>query len=213
MPCFSSLVLNFPWLHGHGRTAAPATHRRQGNGPVRGTGPRPDAAPSRGQPGADDRRPEAAGDGPILRLQPVARVGLAGRLDAATPALRRAVQWKIRGKRYQGLRRHKVPERSASAAIFSPKGPWRLSPSGALHRPSPMPASKSLGLPSHGETRGRLIRRTAVVRTRMPGGVGGVASQCHPIPIDRHEHDGTLRRNGTEGRPWTPTTFWPLGSG
>lgn len=27
-----------PWLHGHGRTAAPATHRRQGHGPVSRTG-------------------------------------------------------------------------------------------------------------------------------------------------------------------------------
>jgi hypothetical protein len=35
---------------------------------------------------------------------------------------------------YQELRRLKVPERSASAAIFSPKGPWRLSSSSALHR-------------------------------------------------------------------------------
>src|ERR1700726_4493207 len=35
------------------------------------------------------------------------------------------VQWKTRGQRYRELRRLKVPERSASAAIFSPKGPWR----------------------------------------------------------------------------------------
>ena len=44
------------------------------------------------------------------------------------------VQWKTRGRRYQELRRLKVPERSASAAIFSPKGPWWLSSSSALHR-------------------------------------------------------------------------------
>src|SRR5690349_5878695 len=44
------------------------------------------------------------------------------------------VQWKTRGQRYRELRRLKVPERSASAAIFSPKGPWRLSSSEALHR-------------------------------------------------------------------------------
>jgi RNA-directed DNA polymerase len=46
------------------------------------------------------------------------------------------VQWKTRGQRYRELRRLKVPERSASAAIFSPKGPWRLSFSEALHRAS-----------------------------------------------------------------------------
>src|SRR5580704_2023047 len=44
------------------------------------------------------------------------------------------VQWKTRGQRYRELRRLKVSERSASAAIFSPKGPWRLSFSEALHR-------------------------------------------------------------------------------
>ena len=44
------------------------------------------------------------------------------------------VQWKTRGRRYQELRRLKVPDRTASAAIFSPKGPWRLSSSSALHR-------------------------------------------------------------------------------
>jgi len=43
------------------------------------------------------------------------------------------VQWKTRRRRYHELRRLKVPERTASAAIFSPKGPWRLSSSGALH--------------------------------------------------------------------------------
>jgi len=44
------------------------------------------------------------------------------------------VQWKTRRRRYEELRRLKVPERSANAAAFSPKGPWRLSSSGALHR-------------------------------------------------------------------------------
>jgi RNA-directed DNA polymerase len=39
------------------------------------------------------------------------------------------VQWITRDQRYRGLRRLKVPERSASAAIFSPRGLWRLSSS------------------------------------------------------------------------------------
>ena len=56
------------------------------------------------------------------------------------------VQWKTRGKRYRELRRLKVPERSVSAAIFSPKGPWRLSSSGALHRAFTNARFKSLGL-------------------------------------------------------------------
>src|SRR3984893_1097647 len=44
------------------------------------------------------------------------------------------VQWRTRGNRYRELRRLKVTEKVASAAIFSPKGPWRLSSSSALHR-------------------------------------------------------------------------------
>ena len=44
------------------------------------------------------------------------------------------VQWKTRGNRYRELRRLKVSEKVASAAIFSPKGPWRLSSASAMHR-------------------------------------------------------------------------------
>jgi RNA-directed DNA polymerase len=44
------------------------------------------------------------------------------------------VQWKTRGRRYKELRRLKVSEKVASAAIFSPKGPWRLSSASAMHR-------------------------------------------------------------------------------
>jgi RNA-directed DNA polymerase len=56
------------------------------------------------------------------------------------------VQWKTRGQRYRELRRFNVPERSASAAIFSPKGPWRLSSSEALHRAFTKARFRRLGL-------------------------------------------------------------------
>src|SRR5215831_16914890 len=56
------------------------------------------------------------------------------------------VQWKTRGQRYRELRRLNVPERSASAAIFSPKGPWRLSSSAALHRAFTKARFRRLGL-------------------------------------------------------------------
>lgn len=56
------------------------------------------------------------------------------------------VQWKTRGRRYHELRRLQVPERSASAAIFSPKGPWRLSFSEALHRAFTKARFRRLGL-------------------------------------------------------------------
>jgi RNA-directed DNA polymerase len=44
------------------------------------------------------------------------------------------VQWMTRGNRYRELRRLKVPDKVASVAIFSPKGPWRLSSASAMHR-------------------------------------------------------------------------------
>src|SRR5213079_773922 len=56
------------------------------------------------------------------------------------------VQWRTRGRRYRELRRLNVPERSASAAIFSPKGPWRLSSSEALHRAFTKARFRRLGL-------------------------------------------------------------------
>ena len=88
------------------------------------------------------------------------------------------VQWKTRGKRYRELRRLRVSDQVASAAIFSPKGPWRLSSTSAMHRAFSNKRFKDQrSWPVlHGDAGGRLIRRTAVVRTRMPGGVGGVAS-------------------------------------
>jgi RNA-directed DNA polymerase len=57
------------------------------------------------------------------------------------------VQWKTRGRRYQELRRLKVSDRLASAAIFSPKGPWRLSAVEALHRAFTKARFTRLGLP------------------------------------------------------------------
>jgi len=44
------------------------------------------------------------------------------------------VQWKTRRRRYHELRRRTVPAPAASEAVWSPKGPWRLSRSRALHR-------------------------------------------------------------------------------
>ena len=50
----------------------------------------------------------------------------------------------------------------------------------------------------HGDTGGRLIRRTAVVRTRMPGGVGGVASRG--APLSRLTAPARRCRRKTSGR-------------
>src|SRR5215472_9996291 len=56
------------------------------------------------------------------------------------------VQWKTRGQRYRELRRLRVSERSASAAVFSSKGPRRLSFSDALHRAFTNARFRRLGL-------------------------------------------------------------------
>jgi RNA-directed DNA polymerase len=100
------------------------------------------------QPGEDDHRPEpiCAGMGRVLRLQPVARVAS---LDGWIRRRLRCVvwvQWKTRRQRYRELRGLNVPERSASAAIFSPKGPWRTSSSEALHRALTKARFRRLGL-------------------------------------------------------------------
>src|SRR5262245_9363598 len=57
------------------------------------------------------------------------------------------VQWKTRGRRYRELRRLRVPERTASEAVCSPKGPWRLSLTTAMHRAFTNARFKRLGLP------------------------------------------------------------------
>jgi RNA-directed DNA polymerase len=57
------------------------------------------------------------------------------------------VQWKTRGRRYRELRRLNVPERAACEAVFSPKGPWRLSFTHALHRAFDNARFRRLGLP------------------------------------------------------------------
>ena len=56
------------------------------------------------------------------------------------------VQWKTRGRRYRELRRLGVPGPAASEAVFSPKGPWRMSFTNALHRAFTNARFKRLGL-------------------------------------------------------------------
>src|SRR3954452_19549805 len=58
------------------------------------------------------------------------------------------VQWKTRRRRYQELRRLGVSEKAASELVWSPKGPWRLSSTHALHRAYSNARFRKLGLPS-----------------------------------------------------------------
>ena len=54
---------------------------------------------------------------------------------------------RTRGQRYRETRSLNVPERAASAAVFCPKRPWRLSFSEALHRCFTKARFRRLGLP------------------------------------------------------------------
>ena len=80
-------------------------------------------------------------------------------------------------------------------AFFSAKGPWWLTSSSALHRALTIKRFKGHGLFFHGSDGGCLIRRTAVIRTRMPGGVGGVALRGGPL--------SRLTAPSTVAVPWT----------
>src|SRR4051812_20483965 len=66
-------------------------HRRQGRRPLQTSGARADGTASGHHPGTDDpgAGPIPAGMGRLFRLQPVARVGLARRLDQTAAAMRR----------------------------------------------------------------------------------------------------------------------------
>ena len=107
-------------------------------------------ATARRELGSDDRRPEPAVAGwagyfGFSQLHELAS------LDGWIRRRLRCViwvQWKTRGRRYKELRRLKVSEKVASAAIFSPKGPWRLSSASALHRAFTNKRFKGLGLVS-----------------------------------------------------------------
>src|SRR6202008_955510 len=117
----------------------------------------------------------------LLRLQPVAGVAVSGQLDPPAPALRRLGPMEDARSalprtpspqcpRTPGQCGRLQPKRTLAAELLGSLAPWL--------QQSPFPSSRTA---SNGDTGGRLIRRTAVVRTRMPGGVGGAASRDVPL--------------------------------
>jgi hypothetical protein len=120
----------------------------------------------------------------VLRFRTDAiTVALLGRVDPASPALRRLGPVEdaasalpgtaaARGFREGGQRTGLEPQGTLLAAQFHARPAPRL-----CQRPLP-----AAGPALDGELVHRLIRRTAVVRTRMPGGVGGAASRDAPYP-------------------------------
>src|SRR4051812_19738360 len=86
------------------------------------------------------------------------------------------VPWKTRGRRYRELSPPQGLRTAGQCGYLQPEGTLAAERRGSsaprLHQSSLRPS----GPPLHGKAGRRLIRRTAVVRTRMPGGVGGAAS-------------------------------------
>src|SRR6201981_4257605 len=142
----------------------------------------------------------------LLRLQPVAGgvlpvagVALTGRLDPPAAALRRRGPMEDARSalprtpspqcpRTRGQCGRLQPKRTLAAELLGSLAPWL--------QQSPFPSSRTA---SNGDTGGCLIRRTAVVRTRMPGGVGGGASAGVPlsrlIAALRPQHNPSCRRS------------------
>src|SRR3981189_1700101 len=98
-------------------------------------------------------------------------------------------QWRNGHNRFTELRRLGIAKFAASVAAGSPTGLWRMSRPPPVQPPPRNQVFDSLGLPRILIPVQAHLDRTAVVRTRMPGGVGGVASR-----------DVTLSRSLTRSR-------------
>src|SRR3954447_20511659 len=130
-----------------------------------------------------DRRPEpaAAGMGRVFRFQSVARVRLAGRLDTATAALRRLGPVEDARQALQGAQTPEGLREGGQCGQLQPEGTVAAElverSASRLHQQTLQGTWAALD----GGAGERVIRRTAVVRTRMPGGVGGVVSRDTPL--------------------------------
>src|ERR1700719_158480 len=137
------------------------------------------------QPGEDDRRPEpvCAGMGRLLRLQPVARVAIAGRLDPTAPALRRLGPVEDARSALSRAPAAQGPRKVGQCGYLQPKGTVAAELLGSAASRLHQSALPSSGSALHGKAGQCLIRRTAVVRTRMPGGVG--VAPCKRMEFSR----------------------------
>src|SRR6267378_6566561 len=134
--------------------------------------------------------------GRLLRLQPVARVAIAGWLDPPAPALRRLGPVEDARSALSRAPAAQGPRKVGQCGYLQPKGTVAAELLGSAASRLHQSALPSSGFDLHGKAGGRLIRRTAVVRTRMPGGVGGVASR--DVPLSRFTASCPPQRIGTE---------------
>jgi RNA-directed DNA polymerase len=82
-------------------------------------------------------------------------------------------QWKRYKRRKAELIRHGVGEALATTTAWSAKGPWRMCHTTGVQLALPASYFDALGLPRLAAHPNLQLNRTAVVRTRMPSGVGG----------------------------------------
>ena len=82
-------------------------------------------------------------------------------------------QWKVYKRRKAELIRRGVAEALATTTTWSAKGPWRMCHTTGVQLALPASYFDTLGLPRLTAHPNMQLNRTAVVRTRMPGGVGG----------------------------------------
>ena len=125
----------------------------------------------------------------LLRLLPDA-LGAAGPGRVDSPATCACVvwkQWRTGRDRFAELRARGVGQDLAAKAAGSPDGPWRISRSPAVqHRAAQRLSSTRSAFLDLAAPPTRLTNRTAVVRTRMPGGVGGEPPRGAPLSrLDR----------------------------
>jgi RNA-directed DNA polymerase len=82
-------------------------------------------------------------------------------------------QWKVYKRRKAELIRRGVAEALATTTAWSAKGPWRMCHTTGVQLALPASYFDALELPRLAARSNIQLNRTAVVRTRMPGGVGG----------------------------------------
>jgi Group II intron, maturase-specific domain len=90
-------------------------------------------------------------------------------------------QWRTRQNRFSELRRRGVAKFAAAVAAGSPTGLWRMSGHPEVQQALRNDNFASLGLPRIYEPPKPNSVEPPLVRTRMPGGVGGVASRGVPL--------------------------------
>ncbi len=183
---FSFTAGKAPRRRGRGVPAAPrgTAHRARGAVPARGAGPGADAADQGELARADDRSaahlprrvggllrllPDAVGVAPLAPVASTTAACLRVEAMAPWPEPVRAVDPSGRAASARG------PNRGQRARPLADRRQ-----SGSQHRALERRSRRAR--PSRHDARSRVIQRTAVVRTRMPGGVGGGSRKASPYP-------------------------------